>query len=252
MSEINPQKELIRLYAKQLRLPTIVKYESIIRRAGEGGMSYEDFLCELLSNEVATRQENQLKRRIKAAGFPLMKSLDEFDFKALEHVEEALIWQLATGDFVAKQENVIMIGNPGTGKTHLTIGLDTRICKAGYKVRFYTAAQLANELAEAQEYHRLSKIEKQLAKINLLILDELSYLSFNKHHSELLFQILSERSERASVMVTTNLEFSRWVEFFQDTMLTAALIDRLTFRSHILNMNGTSYRLKQQTAAQRG
>lgn len=252
MSEINPKKELIRLYAKQLRLPTMAKYEPIIRRAGEEGMGYEDFLCELLANEVATRQENQLKRRIKAAGFPLMKSLDEFDFKVLEHVEEALIWQLATGDFVAKRENVIMIGNPGTGKTHLAIGLGTRICKAGYKVRFYTAAQLANELAEAQEYHRLSKIEKQLAKIDLLILDELSYLSFNKHHSELLFQVLSERSERASVMVTTNLEFSRWVEFFQDTMLTAALVDRLTFRAHILNMNGTSYRFKQQAAAQRG
>lgn len=151
MSEINPKKELIRLYAKQLRLPTIAKYEPIMRHATEDGMGYEDFLCELLANEVATRQENQLKRRIKAAGFPLAKSLDEFDFKALEHVEEALVWQLATGDFVANRENVIMIGNPGTGKTHLAIGLGMRICKAGYKVRFYTAAQLANELAEAQE-----------------------------------------------------------------------------------------------------
>jgi DNA replication protein DnaC len=252
MSEINPKKELIRLYAKQLRLPTIAKYEPIMRHATEDGMGYEDFLCELLANEVATRQENQLKRRIKAAGFPLAKSLDEFDFKALEHVEEALVWQLATGDFVANRENVIMIGNPGTGKTHLAIGLGMRICKAGYKVRFYTAAQLANELAEAQEYHHLSKVEKQLSKIDLLILDELSYLSFNKHHSELLFQVLSERSERTSVMITTNLEFSRWVEFFQDTVLTAALVDRLTFRAHILNMNGTSYRFKQHAAARRG
>lgn len=218
----------------------------------EDGMGYEDFLFESLANEVATRQENQLKRRIKVAGFPLAKSLDEFDFKALEHVEKALVWQLVIDDFVANQENVIIIGNPGTGKTHLAIGLGMRICKARYRVRFYTAAQLANELAEAQEYHRLSKIEKQLAKIDLLILDELSYLSFNKHHLELLFQILSGRSERASVMITTNLKFSRWVEFFQDTMLTAALVDRLTFRAHILNMNGTLYRFKQQAAAQRG
>jgi len=174
------------------------------------------------------------------------KSLDDFEFKNLEHVEEALIWQLATGEFVDKHENIILIGNPGTGKTHLVIGLGMRLCKKRYRVRFYTAAGLATELAEARDDHRLTRMEQALEKVDVLILDELSYLTFTKPQAELLFHQLSVRNERGSVVITTNLEFSRWSELFPDTMLTAALVDRLTHRSHILNMNGESYRLKQK------
>jgi DNA replication protein DnaC len=174
------------------------------------------------------------------------KSLDDFDFKHLLHVEEALIWQLATGEFIDKHENIIAIGNPGTGKSHLLTGLGIRLCKLKYRVRFYTAADLATELAEAQANHRLIRLEQSLEKVDLLILDELSYLTFTKPQAELLFHQLSIRNERGSVAITTNLEFSRWEEFFPDTMLTAALIDRLTHHAHILNMNGTSFRLKQR------
>ena len=139
-----------------------------------------------------------------------------------------------------------MIGNPGAGKSHLSIGLGMKACQAGFAVKFYTAANLAMELLEALQYNRLSKFEKSLAKIDLLILDELSYLTFNRHQSEMLFQVISERSERASIIVTTNLEFSRWTELFENEIMVAALIDRITFRSHILDMNvKDSYRLLQ-------
>ena len=139
-----------------------------------------------------------------------------------------------------------MIGNPGTGKTHLAIGLGRRLCKEGFSVRFYTAANLVTELSEAQEFHRLTKVEKNLSKVDLLIVDELSYLTFSKAHTELLFHVLSNRNERGSVIITTNLEFSRWGELFPNEMLTAALIDRLTHHAYILDMNSESYRLKQR------
>ena len=199
----------------------------------------------MLQKEVAQRIENQQNRRIKAARFPLVKSLDQFQFDNLPSVPEALVWQLATGEFVDRQENVIMIGNPGTGKTHLSIGLGRRLCRKGYQVRFYTAANLVTELSEAQQDLKLTRLQRLLRKLDLLIVDEMSYLTFSKPHAELLFHVLSDRNERGSVMLTTNLEFSRWGEMLPNDMLTAALIDRLTHRSHILNMNAASYRLKQ-------
>jgi DNA replication protein DnaC len=244
---MNASPELIKIYAKELKLPTMVHYEDMLRQAEERGYGYEQFLQALLEREVEQRQQNQQVRRIRAARFPVKKSLYDFDFKQLLHVEEALIWQLATGEFIDKHENIIAIGNPGTGKTHLMIGLGIRLCKQKYRVRFYTAASLATELAEAQADQRLTRFEQSLEKIDLLILDELSYLTFTKPQAELLFHQLSVRNERGSVAITTNLEFSRWGEFFPDSMLTAALVDRLTHHAHILNMNGTSFRLKQRT-----
>jgi DNA replication protein DnaC len=243
---MNASPELIRVYAKQLKLPAIVHYEEVLRQAEDQGYGYEQFLHALLEKEINQRQQNQQARRIRAAHFPVRKSLDDFQFKHLPNVEEALVWQLATGEFVDKHENIIMIGNPGTGKTMLAIGLGIRLCQMKYRVRFYTAANLANELSEAQANHRLSRFEQSLEKIDLLILDELSYLTFTKPQAEMLFHQLSVRNERGSVVITTNLEFSRWEEFFPDSMLTAALIDRLTHHAHILNMNATSFRLKER------
>ena len=139
-----------------------------------------------------------------------------------------------------------MIGNPGSGKTHMSIALGMKACYSGFNVRFYTAVNLANELAEAVQFHRVSRLEKSLAKVDLLIIDELSYLTFNRHQSEMLFQVISERSERASIIISTNLEFSNWTSLFENEIMVAALIDRITFRSHILNMNvKESYRLEQ-------
>lgn len=237
---------MINIYARQLKMPTLRQYADVVRLAEEKGLNYEDFLSEILVKELRQREENQHKRRIATAGFPLEKSLDTFEFNRLQHVEEAIIWQLASGEFVSRKENVILIGNPGTGKTHLAIGLGRRLCAKGYRVRFYTASKLVTELTEARDEYQLTRLTSTLKKTDLLILDELSYLSFDRQQAELLFHVLSERNERGSVMITTNLEFSRWEEIFPDSMLTAALVDRLTHRAHILNMNGDSYRLLER------
>ena len=237
------QKEMIRLYAKQLRLPTFNNYEKVIRQlsADDG---YAQFLIELMKQELAERSAAGQKRRIKAAKFPTLKTLDAFDMARLENVSKSTIQQLASCDFIKQRQNIVMIGNPGSGKTHLSIALGMNACEAGYRVKFYTAVNLAAELAEAVQMNRLSKLEKSLSKIDLLIIDELSYLTFNRYQSEMLFQIISERSERASVIISTNLEFSQWTQLFENEMLLAALIDRVTFRSFVLNMNcSSSYRI---------
>ena len=187
---MNPGQEMIKLYAKQLRLPTLAHIEDLIRQAEEQGLSYADFLGQVLQREINQREENQQQLKIRKAKFPLGKSLDTFDLSRLTQVEDALIWQLATGEFVKRRENVIMIGNPGTGKTHLAIGLGRRMCSYGFKVRFYTAANLVAELIEAQLNQNLLKLQKSIAKLDLLILDELSYLSFNQNQAELLFHVL--------------------------------------------------------------
>jgi DNA replication protein DnaC len=182
--------------------------------------------------------------------FPLLRTLDTFELENLEHVKPETIWSLADNNYIRRHENIICMGNPGMGKTHLSIALGILACNDGFRVRFYSAPALANELVEAQENHSLSRLQRQLSKVDLLILDDLSYLSFSRQQSELLFQVISERSERASLVISTNLEFSKWVQFFGDPMLTAALVDRVTHRAHILNMNGESYRLKEGRARQ--
>lgn len=236
----------IALLARELKLSTFADYQQVLRLAAEKGLGYEEFLHEMLTREVSVRKENQVKKRIRDARFPLVKTLDEFKFDALPHVKEALVWQLATGEFIQCRENIVMIGNPGTGKTHLSIALGIKACQNGYTVRFFTAAGLITRLVEAQNEKKLSRILKELARVNLLIVDELSYVSFTRQSAELLFQVLSERSERSSVIINTNLEFSRWAEIFGDNILAAALVDRITFKSYILNMNAESYRLKQR------
>lgn len=241
MNEINIINESISLYSKQLKLPTFLNYQDIIRQLDKD-KSYADFLLELLKTESSQRQENNQKRRIKAAKYPYIKTIDEYDLSRLKHVKEPFVWELAGCDYIDKCQNVVMIGNPGTGKTHLAIGLGMKACMNGYSVRFYTAASLATELVEASDYKRLTKLERQLASVDLLIIDELSYLSFNRHQSDLLFKVISDRSEKGSIIITTNLEFSKWAELFNNPTMVSALVDRITFRSYVLNMNGDSYR----------
>ncbi len=249
---MTPQQEIIKLYAKQLKIPTLTNIEDVIRQAEENGLDYAGFLCEVLQREIKQREENQQRRKVRQAKFPIDKSLDTLDIKRLIKVEDALIWQLATGEFVKRRENIIMIGNPGNGKTHLAIGLGRRMCNFGFKVRYYTAGNLVTELVEAQHERTLLKLQKTLTGLDLLIIDELSYLSFNRQQAELLFHVLSERNERGSVIITTNLQFSDWTAIFPDTMLTAALVDRLTHRAHILDMNGPSYRIEQRMKKSKG
>jgi DNA replication protein DnaC len=239
---MNINAETIELYSKQLRVPTFNHYDNVIRQLGSN-KSYEEFLIALMKMELDSRMESSQRRKIKAANFPYVKTIDELVCNRFEHITEAFIHELASCDFVSKRQNIVMIGNPGTGKTHLSIALGVKACLQGMNVRFYTAANLSNELIEAQEYKKLMKLEKQLSKTDLLIIDELSYLTFNRHQSELLFKVIADRAERRSVIVSTNLKFSDWVTMFENTTMVTALIDRLTFRSHVLNMNSDhSYR----------
>lgn len=240
---MNGKKEVIALYAKQLRIPSFFRYQEILRQNEQVG--YEDFLIAMMKQELDSRRINQQKRRVKAAGFPHQKTLDELDLKRLLHVEDAFIHELACCDFIRNRQNIVMIGNSGGGKSHLSIALGLKACEAGFRVKFLTAANLATMLVEAKDQRELQKLEKQLQKVELLIIDELSYLSFNRHQSELLFKVISDRAEKSSVMVSSNLEFSRWTELFENTTLITALVDRLTFRSHIMNMNNPSYRMEQ-------
>ena len=241
MKGLNLNAETIALYSKQLKTPTFNRYEDVIRQLDKD-KGYEDFLIALLKLEGFSRMESSQKRRINLAKFPYMKTFDEMDLKRYEHVSEATFHELFSCDFVSKRENVIMIGNTGRGKTHFSIALGIKACLQGMNVKFYTAANLSNELIEAMEYKRILKFERQLEKTDLLIIDELSYITFNRHQSELLFKIMSDRAEKRSVIITTNLRYSEWPTLFENERMVAALIDRLTFRSATLNMNGPSFR----------
>ena len=238
----NNLEQSIEMYSKQLKTPTFNQYKDVIRQLDKN-QGYEDFLLNLLKLEYDTRTEKSQQRKIKTAGFPYIKTIDELDSSRFEHISEPFVKELASCDFIKKRQNIVMIGNPGTGKTHLSIALGIKACMQGFNVKFYTAANLANELIEAQEYKKLIRLEKQISKAELLIIDELSYLTFNRHQSELLFKVIADRAERQSVIVSTNLKFSDWISMFENQTMVTALIDRLTFRSHVLNMNSeNSYR----------
>jgi DNA replication protein DnaC len=240
---IDVREEQIRLYARQLKIPTFSNYRDVLRQS-KSNADFSDLLLDLMMAEAASRQENQTRRRLKAAGFPLQKTLDDFDMSQLNpSVSPIFLQELASCKYIDERQNIVMIGNPGRGKTHIAIALGIKACLQGYRVLFKNASTLSTELTEARDNYQLGKLERQLDRTDLLILDELSYLSFNKYESDLLFKVLSDRSERSSTIVTTNLPFSKWTELFENTTMVAALVDRLTYRSHVLDMNGPSYRL---------
>ena len=237
---IDHREEQIKLLAKQLKLPTFANYMDILRQA-KADADFSDLLLDLLLAEASARQENQNRRRLKAAAFPYQKTLDDFDFSQLnESVSPVFIQELASCKFIDEHKNIVLIGNPGRGKTHISIAIGLKACLQGYRVLFKNAGTLSTELTEARDAYQLGRIERLLDKTDLLILDELSY---NKYESELLFKVISDRSERSSTIVTTNLPFSRWTELFENGTMVSALVDRLTFRSHVLDMSGPSYRL---------
>lgn len=242
---VNPVEEQIRLYSKHLKIPTFVDYYEVVRRMKPDDR-FEDILLELMKTEHLQRQENQNLRRLKAAGFPYHKTLGELDLSRYNGtLSDTFLNELSSCGFVSDMKNIIMIGNPGRGKTHCAIGLGLKACSLGMNVLFKNTAALSTELIEARDNYSLGKLEKRILQADLLILDELSYISFNRHQSELLFKVVSDRSERGSVIVTTNLPFSKWTDLFENTTMVAALVDRLTFKSYVLDMNGDSYRLEQ-------
>lgn len=244
---------LLEHMTKQLRTPTIAQnYESLAREAEERNLSYEEYLLALLDLEVKTREENLKQRRLKQATFPVHKTLDAYDFSLMPSLNRNRFLTLGQGDFVEKKENIIFLGNSGTGKSHLATGIGIEMIQNGYKVKFITASELVEELLMAKEEHKLNALEKKWLKLDVIIIDELGYVPFSKVGSELLFQFFSSRYERASVIITTNLEFSEWTSLFGDDKMTAALLDRLTHRSHIHLLNGESYRFRQSMKQNEG
>ncbi len=237
---------LLGSYLKRLRLPGIAQnYARLSEAAAANNQTYADYLLALVEGEVVQREENTQKLRLSKARFPVMKTLDTFDFSAIPSLNKALVLELSRGSYIQKRENIILIGSYGTGKTPLAPSLGVTACRDGKRVRFYTAAGLINDLLEAQAQFRLGKLEASLARYDLIILDELGFVPFTKEGAEALFTFCSGRYERGSLIITTNLDFARWKEMFGDEALTGALLDRLTHRCHIIEMNGDSYRFKE-------
>jgi DNA replication protein DnaC len=237
---------LLKANLKQLRLPTMGgEFAKLAREAASSNESFEQYLLRLTELEVAARSANALSARIKRARFPAIKDFDTYDFSVLPHLNKQKILELARGEWIENRCNCCLIGSVGTGKTHLAIALGLAACRQGRRVRFFTAAALVNHLEEAQKTYELERFLTQLDKTDVLICDELGYLSFSRAGAELLFQVFADRYERASLLVTSNLPFSEWQQLFQGERMTAALLDRLTHRCHIFEMNGESYRFRE-------
>jgi DNA replication protein DnaC len=243
---------LIKANLKQLRLPAMhAEFEKLARDAASSNESYEQFLLRLTELEVTARSANVIKARIKAADFPVLKDFDTFDFTAVPALSKPKVLELARGEWLSERCNCCLIGNSGTGKTHLATALGLAACRQGRRVRFFTAAALVNHLEQAQKEYRLDRFLKQLDRTDLLICDELGYLSFSRSGAELLFQVFADRYERRSLLLTSNLPFSEWGQVFQGERMTAALLDRLTHRCHIFEMNGESYRFRESMKAKK-
>jgi DNA replication protein DnaC len=244
---------LLKSNLKQLRLPTMAaEFEKLAREAASANESYEQYLLRLTELEVAARGANAVQARIRLADFPVAKELDTFDFTAVPGLSKPKVLELLRGEWIAQRSNACLLGSPGTGKTHLAIALGLAACRLGKRVRFYTAAALVTRLEEAQKQYQLDRVLGQLDRADLLICDELGYLSFSRAGAELLFQVFADRYERRSLLVTSNLAFSDWGQVFQGERMTAALLDRLTHRCHIFEMNGESYRFRESMTNKKG
>lgn len=239
-------KALLMENLKKLKLSTMTRnLQSHVRQAKQDKLGYEEFLLNLTEVEVQVRKDNGRKRRLREAKYPLLKPLETFNFEAAPDLDARLIKELSSCDYVKKGRNIIFMGKSGTGKTHLATGLGMEACKQGVRTRFVTGCGLANELIEARDEKLLGRAVKRYAGYGLLIIDELGYVPFSKEGAQLIFQILAERHERKPVMVTTNMGFGDWTQIFGDPSMTAALLDRITHKAHVINCTWESYRLKE-------
>lgn len=232
-------------HLKKLRLPTfLAEYDKLAQQCAARNETHVHYLLRLSELELIERERRMIERRIKAAKFPAVKSLDSFDFTAIPSLNKTLVMELARAEYIERRENIIALGPSGTGKTHVALGLGLAACQKGLKVRFITAASLVHELIEARDDKRLLRLQKQLTSQNLLIIDELGFVPLSKTGAELLFELISQCYERGSIIITSNLPFDEWTDTFGSERLTGALLDRLTHHVHILEMNGDSFRLK--------
>lgn len=245
MKERKPQM-LLNHYLKTLKLPTVLReYPAVAASCVKDNCDYTVFLLRLMEREALDRENRSAERRVKNARFPVIKTLDTFDFTAQPSIHEKLVRELMTGDYVERRENVLLVGNSGTGKTHLASALGFAACMQGRKVRFFTVKGLVTCLIEMTEQRQLERTLKHLERQDVLILDELGYVPFSKTGAELLFEVVSRAYDRLSLIVTTNLPFESWTEILGCERLTGALLDRLTHRVHIIEANGPSYRLHE-------
>ena len=237
---------LLDQYLKRLRLPTVAKnYELVAKEAETNRVAYEEYLCCLTEQEVQAREENTRKDRLVRARFPSMKTLDQFNFEEIPSLDKSMVMQLFRGQYLDAAENIVLMGGHGTGKSHLAISLGVEACTAGKRVRFYSVGDLVHQLLEARDARQVFRLQQQLARYDLLILDELGMTDCKQDGGNLLFQVISSRYERCSTIITTNLEFKDWTSVFGTQQLTNALLDRLVHRCQIIPMNGESYRFKE-------
>jgi DNA replication protein DnaC len=237
---------LLAHHLKQLKLPTVLReYDKVARECARDGVDHPRYLLRLIELELIDRERRTVERRICAARFPASKSLDTFDFTAIPGLNKTLVLELARCEYIQRRENIIALGNSGTGKTHVALALGLAACQKGFSVAFTTAASLVNQLMEARDERRLLKLQRDLQAVRLLIVDELGYVPLSPTGAELLFEAFSQRYERGSTIVTSNLPFEDWTSVLGSERLTGALLDRLTHHVSILTMNGESYRLRQ-------
>jgi DNA replication protein DnaC len=243
---------LLAHHLKQLRLPTVLReYDKVARECARDGVDHPRYLLRLLELELIDRERRLVERRIRQARFPATKSLDSFVFTAIPSLNKMLVLELARCEYILRRENIIALGNSGTGKSHVALGLGLAACQRGFSVVFTTAAQLVHQLMEARDERRLLRLQRELQAARLLIIDELGYVPLSPTGAELLFEVFSQRYEHGSTIVTSNLPFEEWTSVLGSERLTGALLDRLTHHVHILAMNGESYRLAQSTARRR-
>jgi len=241
------RNDLLESYLRQLRLPSFVRsYQSFAADAARSNLDYTRYLLALAELEVNKREQNRLQKRVKAARFPVLKELADFDFSALPTLNKAQVLDLSRGEYIRKCEPIVFIGNPGLGKTHLAIALALSACRQGRKVRFWTAAGLVNELLQAQDEHRLHRFISTALKLDLIVLDELGFIPFSANGAHAMFTFCSEVYERLALILTTNLMFADWVQVLGDERLTAALLDRITHHAHILELVGESFRFRER------
>lgn len=249
MSLPEPLSAKIVEYTKELKLPGVRKhFQELLPVAAGEGLSYDEYLLRLLEQEYELRLENRKRSRLRQAGFPYKKYVEDLEAEALPEAARKILPLLTSLDFIRTGQNVILAGNPGTGKTHLAVGLGIKACLAGYRVCFTSVPSFITQLKESRSQQSLRVFQQKFEKYDLVICDEFGYISFDKEGAELLFTNLSLRAGRKATIVTTNLSFDRWQELFGDPVLTAAMVDRLTHKASIVNMTGNSYRLKETEA----